>query len=290
MSNKWYDIPEYEGMYQINKNGEVKSIRRKIKTSKGHYQTCGGNILAPYYGSIELCKDHKRYRYKVCELVAQAFMPNYVSGMPIYHINGTSDKLSNLSLTVPKNDNNGEWKDIPGYEGYYQASIYGKIRSVNRMVEFRISGRVQQVYRKSKILAENITQDNYVQVILSVNGVAKTLSVHRLVAQTFLPNPENKPQVNHIDGNTQNNNVNNLEWATRSENMTHAKDTGLWNPKKCGEISRKLTGIKVRSITDNIIFDSLKSAGKYYGMDAESVKESAIVHRPRKGIQFEFVD
>lgn len=290
MSNEWYDIPEYEGMYQINKNGEVKSIRRKIKTSKGHYQTCGGNILAPYYGSIELCKDHKRYRYKVCELVAQAFMPDYVPGMPIYHINGTSDKLSNLSLTVPKNDNNGEWKDIPGYEGYYQASIYGKIRSVYRMVEFRISGRVQQSYMKGRILAENIRKDNYVEVILSVNGISKNLSVHRLVAQTFLPNPENKPQVNHIDGNTQNNNVNNLEWATPSENMTHAKDIGLWDPKKCGEISRKLTGIKVRSITDNILFDSLKSAGKYYGMDAESVKESAIVHRPRKGIQFKFVD
>jgi len=290
MSNEWYDIPEYEGMYQINKNGEVKSIRRKIKTSKGHYQTCGGNILAPYYGSIELCKDHKRYRYKVCELVAQAFMPDYVPGMPIYHINGTSDKLSNLSLTVPKNDNNGEWKDIPGYEGYYQASIYGKIRSVYRMVEFRISGRVQQSYMKGRILAENIRKDNYVEVILSVNGISKNLSVHRLVAQTFLPNPENKPQVNHIDGNTQNNNINNLEWATPSENMTHAKDTGLWDPKKCGEISRKLTGIKVRSITDNILFDSLKSAGKYNGMDAESVKESAIVHRPRKGIQFEFVD
>lgn len=71
----------------------------------------------------------------------------------------------------------------------------------------------------------------YARVYARVNGKHKGISVHRAVALAFIPNPENKPDVNHKDGQKQNNHVSNLEWMTRGENMRHAKNTGLWNKR-----------------------------------------------------------
>ena len=81
--------------------------------------------------------------------------------------------------------------------------------------------------KTNKILSQS-TQQDYKHVTLNINGKAKRMKVHRLVAQTFLENPENKPYVNHKDGNRSNNNVNNLEWVTPSENTQHAVKTGLF--------------------------------------------------------------
>lgn len=72
-----------------------------------------------------------------------------------------------------------------------------------------------------------LDEDGYILTKLCKDGIARFKRVHRLVAETFIPNPDNKPQVNHIDGNKQNNNIQNLEWATNAENMRHAFATGL---------------------------------------------------------------
>ena len=143
--------------------------------------------------------------------------------------------------------------------------------------------------RRGKELKVYSDDEGYLRCSLSANGTAKLVLVHRLVASAFIPNPDNKPQVNHIDGNTANNNVTNLEWVTQTENMNHAKDHGLWDPKKCGNIEQMRHGKPVRCITDNTTFPSIASAAKYYHMDKESVKESIAVNRPRKGFQFEYV-
>ena len=103
------------------------------------------------------------------------------------------------------------WKDIQGYEGLYQISSYGRCRRIDRKY----------------ILKPHKTNRGYDIYQLTVKGKIKNYLIHRLVAQTFIPNFKNKPQVNHIDGNKDNNRVDNLEWCTCSENMKHAYDNGL---------------------------------------------------------------
>ncbi len=114
------------------------------------------------------------------------------------------------------------WRDIAGFNGDYQESNYGRTKSFKR-------GNV-------KILKPSVSRNGYLYINLKSNGVHKRYLVHRLVAILFIPNPDNKPQVNHIDGNKQNNRVNNLEWVTSSENITHAYECGL---QKYGEQHHK---------------------------------------------------
>lgn len=99
------------------------------------------------------------------------------------------------------------WKTINGFTDY-KVSNYGKVKSLK--------------YKKEKILKLSISSCKYYFVGLWKNGVRINCKIHRLVTTAFIPNPENKPQVNHKDGNKQNNCVNNLEWVTCSENHLHA--------------------------------------------------------------------
>ena len=110
------------------------------------------------------------------------------------------------------------WKAIPGYEGFYEASTHGRIRSVDRTAIGRWGN---EIFVKSHILRCNNVHNGYQQVKFCINGVREQPSVHRLVAKTFIPNPRNLPQVNHKDGNPSNNCIDNLEWCTASENAKH---------------------------------------------------------------------
>jgi hypothetical protein len=119
------------------------------------------------------------------------------------------------------------WKDISDYEGLYQASSLGRIRSLDR---YKITkNRYGKIKAKIKgiFLKPSINHDGYYEIVLSKNGKSKMFRLHRVIAKTFLDNLENKPQVNHIDGNKLNNNINNLEWCTCKENINHAWENGL---------------------------------------------------------------
>jgi len=116
------------------------------------------------------------------------------------------------------------WRDIKGYEGLYQVSNLGRVKSLSRKYKHNMFGK-KIIYKTSKerLLTININQ-GYAHVVLCKNGKCKQKLLHRLIAQSFIPNPENKPNINHIDGNGLNNNLDNLEWCTQKENIKHASD------------------------------------------------------------------
>jgi predicted XRE-type DNA-binding protein len=124
--------------------------------------------------------------------------------------------------------------------------IYEQYRDTDYLVSNY--GRVKNL-KTNLILKTNINR--YARVVIYNNGLAKNIAVHRMVAELFLENPENKPQVNHIDGDKLNNHVSNLEWCTQSENQQHAFDTGLQISKKGEEHHNcKLTEADVLEIKE----------------------------------------
>lgn len=118
------------------------------------------------------------------------------------------------------------WKPVIGYEGLYEVSDTGKIRSVDRYIKTDIL-HVKSRLIKGKTLFQNAKRNGYKTVDLCKNGKVKTTLVHRIVADAFLPNPNGLRFVNHIDSNRGNNNVNNLEWVTSSENRMHGINNGF---------------------------------------------------------------
>ena len=120
------------------------------------------------------------------------------------------------------------WKDIKGYENLYQVSNYGNVKSLDRYIKNK-NGKMQ--FYNEKILRPNDSK-GYLKVTLSKNNRQRTFRIHVLVAKTFISNPENKPEVNHKDGNKHNNHIDNLEWNTRRENEIHAYQKGLAKPSK----------------------------------------------------------
>lgn len=113
---------------------------------------------------------------------------------------------------------------IQGFEGYYEISNLGRVRTVDRTITFS-DGR-KRAYKSKFIKFSNPL--GYLVAPLVKHQKQKFVSVHRLIAIHFIPNPHNKPFINHIDGNKQNNSISNLEWCTHAENTTHAVENSLY--------------------------------------------------------------
>lgn len=143
------------------------------------------------------------------------------------------------------------WKDIAGYEGLYQVSSFGQVKRVERYYT-QLNGLTGNI--NTKLLSELVMkqfedEDGYFRIQLIKNGLRKKHFVHRLVALNFIPNPENKPEVNHKEGNKKDNRVEMLEWNTTSENQIHAIANKLYVTAK-GETAgqAKLKEVQVREI------------------------------------------
>lgn len=133
-----------------------------------------------------------------------------------------------------------QWKDIEGFEGMYQVSNTGKVRSFRRCA-------------KGRELTPWYAKNGYCQVYFVVDNKRIAKKVHRLVAQAFIENPESKPEVNHVDGRKENNHVSNLEWSTRQENMNHARKTGLLDDNGENSKNAKLTNDQAEQIRKEFV-------------------------------------
>lgn len=130
--------------------------------------------------------------------------------------------MTEIEMILEMAEMQEEWKDIKGYEGMYQVSNFGRIKSVSR--ERHTGGIIKDKMLKPR---PNQKKSTHFSVALFKHGNRENRQIHRLVAEAFISNPFNKPYVNHIDGNPRNNFVSNLEWCTPKENTNHAWRTGL---------------------------------------------------------------
>lgn len=170
---------------------------------------------------------------------------------------------------------NETWKDIPNYEGWYQASSIGRIKGIKRIIPNNCTKNGDPVYKTERLLKQNLNRQGYPVCTLTKNLKRKTFTVHRLVALTFVPNPDNKPQVNHKDGIKLNNTVENLEWNTCQENIIHAWNNGL---KHMSEYQLdKLVERSCKKIIDTetgVIYNSMKQAAKEYNISYSTLKNN----------------
>ena len=150
------------------------------------------------------------------------------------------------------------WRDIEGYKGLYQVSNMGRVRSLDRWITYK-DGR--EALFKGKILHLNCNTSGYLEVNLCKQSKGKMIGVHRLVAQSFIDNVDNLPEVDHIDGDKTNNNVTNLRWVTHLDNCN--------NPSTTKNISAKIPLLEQISICtnyfdcgDNTIISALYTDGK----------------------------
>lgn len=145
-----------------------------------------------------------------------------------------------------------QWKSVVGYEGIYEVSSYGNVRSVDRKIQHK-DGKVTT--QKGKLLKQSIHRKGYPIVYLSKGSKKRTVKIHRLVAEAFIPKQSGRDMVNHKDENKCNNHVNNLEWCDASYNVNYG--TGL--DRMRSKLSKPVLGTCVET-GKNISYPSAKSA------------------------------
>ncbi len=232
----WKIIPGFE-KYEASNLGRIRNNQYKklLKLGvKSEYIECGLSN-----------NDNKKITVKVHRIIAQTFIPN-INGKPtvnhkdkdkhnnnvtnlewasyaeqVEHKNTVKSEIKAFKRPNLPELPNEEWKVVPNYEDY-QVSNYGRVK-------YALNKSTNANYR---ITPGNFKHGGYMGFTVVNNEGKKKTTVHRLVAQAFIPNPENKLYVNHEDGNKQNNNVTNLFWNTHSENMQHAHDTNLNKTKR----------------------------------------------------------
>lgn len=170
------------------------------------------------------------------------FKQNMIASRKAY-----SERMANYKTSKSKenaSDLKVEWKLIEGFDGIYSVSNYGEVRN-NK------TGRLMKPIKNEK---------GYLRVGLTNNGKLKCMRVHRLVAQAFIPNPDNKPEVNHIDFNKENNCVSNLEWVTNQENTQYS----VCNRKFPGQRKKRNNKTGERNISHYNGFYVVRIYGKKY--------------------------
>lgn len=181
------------------------------------------------------------------------------------------------------------WKDIAGYADLYQVSNFGSVRSLPRVVKGS-DGRLRHI--QGRRLSCSKDNRGYLSVALYQDGNYRNCLIHRLVATAFLECTDTSLQVNHIDGNKQNNCVSNLEWVTSSANVAHARCTRLSSTSadqlhRMAAASAKVRSVPVRCVEDGRTFPSERSAAAHYQISVYAVNDSVKDGKPHCGYTFQ---
>lgn len=264
----WKWIPGYEGKYEVSNTGKIRRGQHFLTIHRS------GNYIFAY-----LRKDNS---------------DNQVNMLPIldslYECHAYSN-ISRANVQCP-----GSWRPCPGYEGFYEVSDLGQVRTVSHIRNGK-HGTTCKVSPRIKMLSMN--NDGYLVVSLNANSnKTNVLCVHRIVAAAFVPNPDNLPQVNHIDGNKLNNAASNLEWCDSIYNTKHAIANHLHTPalgpcmllnESSGNIIPSVSFLsKMLSIDYNKLLSELYYTGVIvYGREIFTPADSRYVNRAinRSGIK-----
>lgn len=191
------------------------------------------------------------------------------------------------------------WKDIKNYEGLYQVSNFGRIKSLQREFYNKNQYGINSKRKTREIIKKQcLTQFGYNSIGLSKNGVEQKFQVHRIVAQAFIPNSENKPCVNHINCNKTDNRVENLEWCTYSENEKHAYKNNLHKKHmkgKFGILNPSSKKINQYDLEGNFIktWNSLSEASKELNFSCANLSSCCLKkygHKTCGGYKWEFTN
>lgn len=301
MDEIWKDIPSYLGLYEISNLGAVRSKSRVITDKSGRPGRVPSRLMKINVSDtasdyVVLHKDKKYRNEYIAPIVAEVFN-NIPIGVAIVHVDGDyhNNSAANLVLASIYYDH-PDWRDVEGYEGIYQVSRFGEVRSLDHYVKSK--GDSLRLSRGC-IRALDETQDGYLQVgLYNIETTGQPLGemrmVHVLVAKAFIPNPKNKPFVNHIDGNKKNNCVENLEWVTAKENTAHAIEHGLrprvnWLPesaKKNRDAWNEKQRVRVRCIETQEVFDSQSAAAEHFQVSTIDISQSVNKHTVCAGVHF----
>lgn len=268
----WKDVPGYETLYEISNYGRPRSkdrvrVQRHPSGKMIEHLYKGKLISIDYstskFGCLNIYNTDHKESIQIYELVCQTFGQEY------------ADKffLDDNSYQETKDET---WAAISGWQDY----------------EVSTAGHVRRKVNNHYIVMKPWINSGYYTVRLSNNNFSEDWLVHRLVAITFIANPENKAEVNHIDGNKLNNHLENLEWVTKSENAKHAWKLGLSYrtdeaKARATEASVKKTSVPIFCHQTNMLYPSISAASRKLNLDVSRVHYASIHGNSVDGYTFE---